>query len=298
MSSRRSRRTRLAALLAVTAVAVAAGPADAQQPDRQATVEAGAAPFTWAGEPQSGAHGGTAMTPYPGDYGACALPHARCDRTLLRVDGAPESLQISLEIDGSGVPPIHGDDIDLYVYASDASATLGRRVGQSENGGSDPEFVALRQPRGWYLVHAVWAFAFESGFQASARAVAAPLAPPSLPPVPQLTAPSLELPASSPAVLAARGLPAHVTCPTACSMTVTLTADRATARRLRLRRPRIASATARLAATGVAKLALRPRPAVRERLRGARRFSGTVTAVVRDAAGGRQTVTGAVALRR
>ena len=279
-----------------TLMTATAAQAQAQAPDRQATVAVGA-PFSWSGEARSGISGNTTLAPYPADPGGCSVPHEQCDRTLLRVEGEPDRLRIDVTIHPGNLPSPFGHDLDLYVYASDANGGLGERVADSENGESEPEAVALARPRGWYLVHVVWSWALQTAFNAAAVAQPAlPAMTPALPPAEPAGA-VLEVEPGTLESLDRRGLRARVRCPGACIAAVSLVADRRSVRRLRLRRSRVAAARTILRQTGTADVALRPASAVRRRLRRARILTGTVRAVVRGAAGGEQVLTQRVVLR-
>jgi subtilisin family serine protease len=93
----------------------------------------------------------------------------------------------------------------------------------------------------------------------------------------------------------ARGLRATVNCSESCRLSVSLTLDAATARRLGLRSRRIAVRSATITRAGRRVVVLRLTTAARARLRGSGRATLQVTA--RDAAGNRHTRSQAVRLR-
>jgi hypothetical protein len=104
-----------------------------------------------------------------------------------------------------------------------------------------------------------------------------------------------------PASLAAvgrAGLKVALTCPGACTVSGTATVDRATARRLRLRGGRLATATRRMAAAGSAELTLKPGRATARKLARLSRATVTVKVTARGADGAARTTTTTLRLTR
>lgn len=112
------------------------------------------------------------------------------------------------------------------------------------------------------------------------------------------TAPGLAL--SSPRIqrartLRAKGLRATVNCSEACRLSVELTLDRATARRLGLRSRRVALSSATISRAGRRVVVLRLTAAARARLRGSGR--ATLRVIARDATGNRRARSQTIRLR-
>ena len=88
-------------------------------------------------------------------------------------------------------------------------------------------------------------------------------------------------------------------CPAACGVSATLTADKATARKLRLRgSAKIGAGSRRLKAAGTAKVALKLSPKVAKRLKRMRGAKGTVKVTVTGADGSTRTASKPVRLGR
>jgi hypothetical protein len=113
------------------------------------------------------------------------------------------------------------------------------------------------------------------------------------PPTPDTTPPAASLVTSRASTdlrrVVTRGVPVSVRCTEACGITVELRLYRATARSLRLPGV-IGHASARAAAVGTKRLAVKLTPGARKRLRGMRRVSMQLRLHVVDAAGNRRTV--------
>ncbi|MEJ7894893.1 MAG: hypothetical protein WKF94_19835, partial [Solirubrobacteraceae bacterium] len=97
--------------------------------------------------------------------------------------------------------------------------------------------------------------------------------------------------------LRAKGLRATVNCSEACRLSVDLTLDRATARRLGLRSRRVALRSATISRAGRRVIALRPTAAARARLRLRGSGRATLRVTARDAAGNRRTNSQTISLR-
>jgi len=98
----------------------------------------------------------------------------------------------------------------------------------------------------------------------------------------------------------AKGLGVKVTCPAACTFTVTVRLDAATARRYRLGRQALTIGTARgrLQAAGSSTLKVTLTKRARRRLRRAKKPAAVLRLSVKDAAGAATTATRAIALAR
>jgi hypothetical protein len=145
----RIRTPRALAILALL-VPLATPAAAAAQPDRSGTVTP-TTPFTWTGpaaighnenyDPQTGEPCGKTAADY-------------CDKTLILVEPgdffATSGGGVEFSIGGSP-----GNDLDLYVYRSDATGARGDLVGASA-GPTDVERVSVQRPTGYYLVHVVY----------------------------------------------------------------------------------------------------------------------------------------------
>jgi hypothetical protein len=147
--------------LSVPLVAPAAAPA---APARTGTVTP-TAPFTWQGPVASGQNQGyDAVSGEP-----CGQTLADfCDATLVLV--APGNFFASngggVEFSTSGAVP--GSDMDLYVYASDATGARGQFVGASAGATAD-ERVSIENATGYYLVQVVYFDVTNSGYTGHAE---------------------------------------------------------------------------------------------------------------------------------
>ena len=145
----------LAGLLAVGSVALA------QVPDRSGEVTPDA-PFLWEGSVASG-------TNETFDPTACSKePATYCDITLVNVVPGDfyETSAGGVEFSSSGATP--GSDIDLLVFESDASGTLGDFVGASAGATAD-ERVSIEGADGYYLVVAFYFAVENSGYDGKAE---------------------------------------------------------------------------------------------------------------------------------
>jgi len=104
--------------------------------------------------------------------------------------------------------------------------------------------------------------------------------------------PTLAVKRARPKAIARKGVALTVACPAACTVKAELLVDKASARKLKLRRGRTAgSARGTLAAAGSAKLAVKPAAKLRKRFARLKRAKLTVRVTVIDAAGARQVLT-------
>jgi hypothetical protein len=160
------RRAAMRGLVAAVAVTVPlALPAVASaQPDRTG-VATPDAPFAWAGAVASGQNQ---------DYDAATgepcgkTADTYCDVTLVDVQAGD-----FFETSGGGVEfstggAAAGTDIDLYVYASDASGARGALVGSSA-GATDVERVPVQSADGFFLVQVVYFDVTNSGYDGRAE---------------------------------------------------------------------------------------------------------------------------------
>ncbi len=144
-------------LIAVGAALTFAAPATAA-PDRTATLGAGAPSFSWSGASSTG----FVTTGDVGDQVPCDGPGKPCDDTLLKVE-SPGVLTLKTEGDGTG-----GDmDVDLFLYESDASGTVGKKLKESA-GETTSEAIAIKVAPGYYLVQVEYYLQLGAGFKGSA----------------------------------------------------------------------------------------------------------------------------------
>lgn len=147
-----------AALVGLLAIGSVAG---AQVPDRAGDVTP-TAPFLWEGVVASGTN-----TTF--DATACSKePATYCDITLVNVVPGDfyETSGGGVEFSTSGANP--GSDIDLFVFESDASGTLGDLVGTSAGFTAD-ERVSIDGAEGYYLVVAFYFAVENSGYDGKAE---------------------------------------------------------------------------------------------------------------------------------
>jgi hypothetical protein len=216
----------IAALLMVPALAAA-------EPAREGKLSATAGTFDWTGGPLAGAG-----APNGED---CALP--QCESTLLQVDipaGATGKLKI--DIADFGV-----QDLELYVYASDATGKPVKLLGASEGTPGTPEaYTIAKAAPGYYLVQVSSYLAAGttysgkavlSGVSGGAPAVPPAAAPPvggdALPPSGGLTA-SISVGPSTPKDSARAGVPVKVDCSVVCKGSLKIEVSAAQARKLKL----------------------------------------------------------------
>jgi hypothetical protein len=155
------RRIALMGALLATGVLAPAPVAGAQTPDRSVTATP-EVPATWEGDVASGLNDSFDPT-------ACSKePATYCDITLVNVVPG-DFYDVSgggVEFSTSGAVP--GSDMDVEVYESDASGTLGDFVGISAGSTAD-ERVSVTNAEGYYLV-IVYYFAVEnSGYDGRAE---------------------------------------------------------------------------------------------------------------------------------
>jgi hypothetical protein len=134
-------------------------------PDRTGTVTP-AAPFTWDGAVATGLNTGFD----PNAAGPCGKAAQNyCDITLVNV--VPGDFY---EVAGGGVEfsttagTTAAEDIDLYVYSSDAQGTVGQPVGASAGATAD-ERVSVLNAAGYYLVVAVYYQVDNAGYSGRAE---------------------------------------------------------------------------------------------------------------------------------
>jgi hypothetical protein len=157
---------RCAALLGVSLAAgvlvslAGAAVAAAAPPDRVGVVTPDA-PFLWQGDVASG-------TNQTFDPAQCSKePATYCDITLVNVVPG-DFYDISgggVEFSTRGVP---GNDLDLFVFESDASGTIGEFVGASAGFTAD-ERVSVVNARGYYLVVAFYFAMVNAGYEGKAE---------------------------------------------------------------------------------------------------------------------------------
>ena len=127
-------------------------------PDRTGAVTP-AAPLPWGGAVASG----TNRTFDPAAPVCTKTPETYCDITL--IDVQPGDLYSvaagGVEFTTGGANP--GTDIDLYVYTSDASGTVGEFVGAS-GGSADVERVSVPGGSGFFLAVVVYYTATDTGY--------------------------------------------------------------------------------------------------------------------------------------
>jgi hypothetical protein len=134
---------------ALTTVALAA-------PARNAPLDPGGATFKWKGGPISGA----AATTDVGDTVPCG-PGKGCDETLVKTS---DRGQINVKTASSDP---NSADMDLYLFASDATGKEGKFV-KSSAGGTPAEEVTANVPAGYYLVRMVAAAALNGTYDGQA----------------------------------------------------------------------------------------------------------------------------------
>jgi hypothetical protein len=138
------------AIVLVVLALLAFAPAAAAQPDRTGTVTPDM-PFTWAG-PAAVGHNEDYDAPTGEPCGK--TPETYCDVTLVNVQAGT-----FFETSGGGVEfsigGSTGNDLDLYVYRSDAAGTRGQLVGASA-GATDVERTSIQNADGYFLVQVVY----------------------------------------------------------------------------------------------------------------------------------------------
>src|SRR5688572_10953530 len=141
-------------------------------PDRTgvATPEA---PFTWAGAVATGLN--QSFDPAAPDTCGKAVENY-CDVTLIDVQPGDLYSRFAggIEFSIGGAAP--GTDLDLFVYASDASGLAGEFVGASA-GPTDVERVSVMNGQGFYLVVVVYFNATDTGYDGRAEFFSRSLTP-------------------------------------------------------------------------------------------------------------------------
>jgi BNR repeat-like domain len=148
-------RPRIAALRALAILALLS-PLAAAPAARAATPPSGTVtpttPFTWQG-PVAVGHN-ESYDPQAG--GPCGqTPADFCDTALVNVQPGDFFATSGGGVEFSTSGAAAGSDVDLYVYASDASGALGELVGASAGPTAD-ERVAIQNATGYYLVRVVY----------------------------------------------------------------------------------------------------------------------------------------------
>ena len=219
------------ALLMIPALAFA-------EPTHNGTLTAEKGTFEWTGGPLAGAN-----APNGED---CAAP--QCESTLLHLDFAPGSTgKLKVDIGNFGA-----QDLELYVYTSDAQGTPIKQIGVSEGTPGSPESYTLAKAApGYYLVQVSAYIAAGATYSGKAELTGVAVGPPALPPgsppaggdaLPPsggLTAAIAVEPAKTRAA-AAGGVPVKVDCSVVCKGTLKVEVSAAQARKLRLGRKKTA----------------------------------------------------------
>jgi hypothetical protein len=149
--------------------------------DHEATLASGATRFEWEGAPQlsRGAplYLEEARTAIPCDSG----PARPCEEILLKL---AEDGKLTVKVDG-----LEGTggttDVDIYLYASDASGEPGEKLASSAAKGPDTVSVA-KAKAGYYLAVADYYHSYNSGYKglATFQPAVGPLPPPAATPTP------------------------------------------------------------------------------------------------------------------
>jgi opacity protein-like surface antigen len=216
----------VAALLLIPALAAA-------EPARTGKISEAAATYEWTGGPIAGAGGSSGED--------CAAPS--CEETLLQLDIAPGATG-KLKID---IADFNTQDLELYVFSSDASGKPIKLLGASEGApGAAETFTVGKAAAGYYLVQ-VSAY-IAAGATYSGKAVltgvtaGAPAVPPAASPpvggdqVPAsggLTA-SIAVGPAKPKDAAKAGVPVKVDCSVVCKGSLSVEVSAAQARKLKL----------------------------------------------------------------
>ena len=151
-------------LLAVCLATFAALAGTAAAADHTGSVSA-SAPFKWHGGPLTGTFSTTDV------YGniPCDAPGNDCDDTLINVSvPSGSTAQATVSITGPD-----GNDLDLFVYQSDASGTVGDGVSSSAGSTAD-ETTTFDVAPGYYLIRVVAATATAAEYDGDAKVVARP----------------------------------------------------------------------------------------------------------------------------
>jgi hypothetical protein len=122
-------------------------------------------PFTWQGPVASGQNQG--YDPVTGEPCGQTLPDF-CDTALVLVDPGDFFTTSGGGVEFTTSGAVTGSDMDLYVYASDASGTRGALVGSSAGPTAD-ERVAITNATGYYLVRVVYFDVAASGYTGRAE---------------------------------------------------------------------------------------------------------------------------------
>jgi hypothetical protein len=153
----------VSAAAAAAAVLLTVPPGALAAPDRTGSVTP-ATPFTWQGAVATGAN--QDYDPQSGE--PCGkTPETYCDVTLVNVQAGDfyetSGGGVEFSIGGSA-----GNDLDLYVYESDAAGTRGQLVGASA-GATDVENTAILDANGYYLVQVVYWDVDNAGYSGRAE---------------------------------------------------------------------------------------------------------------------------------
>jgi hypothetical protein len=122
-------------------------------------------PFTWQGPVASGNN--ESYEPTTGE--PCGqTPADFCDKVLVLVDAGDFFATSGGGVDFAISGAVAGSDMDLYVYASDASGTRGALVAASAGPTAD-EQVSIQNAGGYYLVQVVYFNVTNSGYTGRAE---------------------------------------------------------------------------------------------------------------------------------
>jgi hypothetical protein len=150
-------------------------PAGSLAPDRTGTVTP-EAPFTWAGAVTTAAN----QTFDPGAGGPCGkAPEDYCDITLVNVQPGDffSTSGGGVEFSTTGTATDAPEDVDLYVYSSDAEGNIDEFVGASAGFTAD-ERVGVQNASGYYLVVVVYFDVTNAGYTGRAEFFRRALTPP------------------------------------------------------------------------------------------------------------------------
>lgn len=172
----------IASALVAGILLTATAPADAA-PARTGSLPAAPSQFAWDGAALNGVAADSSIS----DTTGCVPVVAECDDTLLKVDAAG-TLSVKIGDGSTGAA-----DLDLYVYASDASGTVGT-FRKSSTGSTADESTSFDADPGYYLVRVKAATAAQGTYKGTAKLDPAPEDVSSAPPVTPTTPPAANQP--------------------------------------------------------------------------------------------------------
>jgi hypothetical protein len=165
------RRTTLVA--AAVALAATAAPAFAAPAATLSLAEGGTSVFNWTGGPGNGV-----LSKVDGFAGVgqvkCGDPTADCADTLIKVDDLGD-LTFDLHGDSGlldqAADPTGNvrDDLDAYLFRSDASGTVGEQLASSEGAGHDEQVLVSAIEPGYYVARVAFYESVQGTFKASAK---------------------------------------------------------------------------------------------------------------------------------